>query len=219
MRLNTLKSFDKNIPTSQLRISICEQNTDIAQIFSKVFEKVPYVEILQGNIFHLKAQAIVSPANSFGDMSGGFDKALDNFFEGNLQPKVLKHIQNHYLGEMPVGVADTIATSNAWYPYLIIAPTMRIPSNVGQSIHAYLAMRAILIAIIKHNLSSENKINHFVMPSLCTGVGRMPYQEAGEQILTAIHNILEGGWKESVHPALAPYSIKKNDLSFSLKTF
>lgn len=165
MRLNTLKSFDKNLPASQIKISICEHNSDIAQIFSKVFEKVPYVEILQGDILNLKAQAIVSPANSFGDMSGGFDKILDNFFEGSLQPKVFKHIQSHYLGEMPVGVADIMNTSNAWYPYLIIAPTIRIPSNVGQSINAYLAMRGILMAILKHNLSSENKIIHFVMPA------------------------------------------------------
>jgi O-acetyl-ADP-ribose deacetylase (regulator of RNase III) len=30
-------------------------------------------------VLHCKADAVVSPANSFGDMGGGLDKALDDF--------------------------------------------------------------------------------------------------------------------------------------------
>jgi O-acetyl-ADP-ribose deacetylase (regulator of RNase III) len=46
--------------------------------------------------------AIVSPANSFGLMDGGFDAALTKFFGGYLQSAVQERIIKEYSGEQPV---------------------------------------------------------------------------------------------------------------------
>jgi O-acetyl-ADP-ribose deacetylase (regulator of RNase III) len=67
---------------------------------------------------------------------------------------------------------------------------MRIPSNVGKTINAYLAMRAVLVAVVKHNRLPAPAIRHIALSSVCTGVGGMPFQEAAEQMQTAITSIL-----------------------------
>lgn len=80
MNLKVLKSFDKNVNKTHLKISVCNQNKEIAQIFSTTFQTVQLVKIIHGNIFHLGCDALISPANSFGDMSGGIDKTIDDFY-------------------------------------------------------------------------------------------------------------------------------------------
>ena len=82
MKVETVKPFGKNIGEEELKISICDTNKDIAKVFSEVFAKEERVEILCGNILNLTASALVSPANSFGDMGGGVDKAIYDFFDG-----------------------------------------------------------------------------------------------------------------------------------------
>jgi O-acetyl-ADP-ribose deacetylase (regulator of RNase III) len=205
MQVEKLKSFGKSLGENELRISICDQNKDVATIFAQIFKEEERIEILCGDLLNISADCIVSPANSFGDMGGGLDKAIDDFFSGKAQTYVQRHIQAEYFGELPVGVASVLSMDSKDYPFLIIAPTMRIPGNVGKSINAYLAMRAILVAVIKHNRFSTPKIKHILMSSLCTGVGGMPYEEAGEQMLKATTNILDEIYKTIVHPAIAPY--------------
>lgn len=208
MQVKTVKPFGKKIRKDDIRISICDKNPDIVNVFARLFVEEERVEILKGDILNLTADALISPANSFGDMSGGLDKAIDDFFVGEAQRKVQEHINHAFFGEIPVGVASVIEMNYRQFPFLIIAPTMRVPSNVGKSINAYLAMRAILVAVLQHNSTVANeKINHIVLPSLCTGVGGMPFQEAAEQIYTAILTILDNKWKSIVHPAVAPYAL------------
>jgi O-acetyl-ADP-ribose deacetylase (regulator of RNase III) len=205
MQVETLKPFGKDIPGDELTISICDQHKDIARVFAQVFASEKRVEVLCGNLLNLSADALVSPANSFGDMGGGLDKAIDDFFDGEAQPKVQQHIQSAFFGELPVGVASILPMGYKQFPFLLIAPTMRIPGNVGKTIHAYLAMRAILVAVLQYNRSSKEPIRHIALSSLCTGVGGMPFIEAAEQMLEAITNILDEEYKTVVHPAIAPY--------------
>ncbi|MFN0201232.1 MAG: macro domain-containing protein [Bacteroidia bacterium] len=173
MQVERLKPFGKTLEEESLRMSICDQNRDIATVFAQVFAEEPNVEISCGNLLHLSADGLVSPANSFGDMGGGLDKAIDDYFSGKVQANVQRYIQTEHFGELPVGIASVLFMDNEEYPYLIVAPTMRIPGNVGKTINAYLAMRAIWVAVIKHNRLSSRKIKHILLPSLCTGVGGM----------------------------------------------
>lgn len=207
MQVKTLKPIDKSLEAKDIKISICDQNQEIAHTFAEIFSAEKRVEILQGNILHITAHALVSPANSFGDMSGGLDKAIDDFFDGDAQRKIQNQIRSEFFGEIPVGTATLLEMHHTQFPYLIVAPTMRIPGNVGKSIHAYLAMRAILITVLKHNFTHTTPIQSIAVSSLCTGVGGMPYVEAAEQMLSAIHSILDEDWKLVVHPAMAPYSL------------
>lgn len=206
-----LKTFDKKANSENLRITLCNVNSEGAIALAEAFFHEPNIEVIQGNALTLKADAIVSPANSFGDMGGGIDKVIDDFFKGEAQRKTMEKIRADFLGELPVGMALIIPMNNKRIPNLIVAPTMRIPGNVKGTINAYLAMRAILVSLFKYNAYQEIKIKHIIIPSLCTGVGRMPYRESAPQMFKAYQNIVLGEWKDVAHPAMAPYVLRKQN--------
>ncbi len=205
MQVKTVKPFGREMDKEALRISICDTNGDIARVFAGVFAGEANVEILHGDILRLTAGALVSPANSFGDMSGGVDKAIDDFFGGQAQKTVQAHIREAFFGEIPVGVASILPMPHRQFPFLVVAPTMRTPGYAGKTINAYLAMRAVLVAVTRHNRSVAARIDHIALPSLCTGVGGMPFLEAAEQMHAALENVLKGGYQSVLHPAQAPY--------------
>jgi hypothetical protein len=58
-----------------MNIKLClrDRNTTLVNAWEKEFDGYHDVEISCGNIFDIKADAIISPANSFGFMDGGID--------------------------------------------------------------------------------------------------------------------------------------------------
>ncbi len=137
----------------------------------------------------------------------GIDKAIDDYYQGKAQTEAVRLIREQYLGELPVGNGLILEMGGNGFPYLILAPTMRIPGNESNSINAYLAMmRGLLVAIARHNRNKERKIETVAIPSLCTGIGAMSVEESAEQMFTAFHNVVLSAWKSVKHPAMAPYS-------------
>ncbi len=196
-----LKPFGKT-HSQTLKISICDKNPDIAKTLADTFQAIPEVEVIHGDLFKVKADALLSPANSFGDMSGGIDQAIDGLYKGKAQPAVRDAIIRESLGELPVGQALVIEMGTKKFPYLICAPTMRIPGRLPvDSINSYLAMRAALVTI----KLSDHPIRSLAMSCLCTGVGGMGYEEAALQLLTAYVNIEQEDWKRITHPIQAPF--------------
>jgi O-acetyl-ADP-ribose deacetylase (regulator of RNase III) len=206
-KMQTVKAFGESLPNEVLRITICDMNPDIVTALARVFQDMDNVEILKGDILAVGRGAIVSPANSFGDMGGGLDKAIDDFFNGQAQTMVQDCIKQTYYGEMPVGAASVLPMNHQQYPYLVVAPTMRVPGNVGNTLNAYLAMRAVMAAVLKFNELNGAPIKSVILPCLCTGVGGMGYDEACEQMRTAIVNVLYGQWKQALHAMIAPYPL------------
>jgi len=103
-RMDTLKPFGKLRPEC-LRISLGDRNPEVAAALAGAFGNVPEVEVVAGNLLELSCDAIVSPANSFGDMGGGIDKAIDDFHRGEAQRAVVNAIASQFFGELPVGAA------------------------------------------------------------------------------------------------------------------
>jgi O-acetyl-ADP-ribose deacetylase (regulator of RNase III) len=85
-----------------------------------------------------RADAVVSPANSYGFMDGGIDAPYMNHFGHEIQSRVRRQIYDHH-GELLVGVADIVETSHETIPFVIAAPTMRVPLGLRDSPNAYLA--------------------------------------------------------------------------------
>ena len=144
---------------------------------------------LQQKITQLECDAVVSPANSFGFMDGGLDYALSERFGWDLEQTLQKQIKELPEGELLVGRALILETGDRKIPYLISAPTMRIPTNfnIDTSINAYLAMKAVLINAVK-----DDRINSVAIPGLCTGVGRMQPIIAARQMYQAYKEIILG---------------------------
>lgn len=53
---------------------------------------------------------LVSPANSFGYMTGSYDAALSDILGWKFQYKVRDYIRDHYYNEQPVGTSFIIDT-------------------------------------------------------------------------------------------------------------
>lgn len=205
-RMNIIKPF-RGVAGPGLRVSVGDLNPDIANALARAFADVDQVEVVEGNLLDLACDAIVSPANSFGNMGGGIDKAIDDFHRGEAQRAVTAAIREQFFGELPVGAAIVVRLPGRRWPFIVAAPTMRIPGNVAGTINAYHSMRAALIAVMQHNATRTEGIRSLAVPGLCTGVGGMTYEKASEQMRIAYDNIVGGQWERIVDPAMAPYAI------------
>ncbi|EAT6027671.1 phage tail protein [Salmonella enterica] len=151
------------------------QNTDNVEIIRRPFETIPEFDCM------------VSAANSFGLMDGGVDAAITTYFGTQLQRRVQKYIIQEYLGEQPVGTAFITETGDGEHPWLIHAPTMRVPLIIDGTDAVYNATRAALLAIFQHNKSAAEykKIKSVVFPAMGAGCGQVPPDSVARQMRLA----------------------------------
>jgi O-acetyl-ADP-ribose deacetylase (regulator of RNase III) len=172
-----------------MKIILAGLDAHLIAAWRDCFSDLSEILIVEGDITMVACDAIVSPANSFGFMDGGLDYALSERFGWDMEKQLQQKIKELPEGELLVGQAMILETGDKHVPYLISAPTMRIPTNfnIDTSVNAYLAMKAILI-----RAENEPKINTVAIPGLCTGVGRMSPAIAAGQMLQAYKEIILG---------------------------
>ena len=102
----------------------------------------------------------------------------------NPGPDLAAIIERHH-GELPVGAAALVDTGDARWPHLVMAPTMRVPENVAQSLNAYLAFRAALLACRSH----AKPITSLVCCGLATGIGGMDPHRCAVQMRMALRHV------------------------------
>ena len=174
-----------------LKIFLRDKNIEIVNAWKAQFYNYDNITISRGNIFDLEADAIVSPANSFGFMDGGIDLAYSEYFGWNLGKMLQNKIQDKFYGEIPVGVATIIKTDNEKIKYLISAPTMRVPANISNTVNAYLAFRASLIEVKIFNKNNTEKISSILCPGLGTLTGKISPENCAIQMKYAYDSIIE----------------------------
>ncbi len=176
------------------RILLIDRSPAMATAWRRCFEGDGRVEVFTGDFFSQATDAMVSPANSFGIMDGGLDLAIRDALGLAVQKEAQRVILERHHGELPVGQAEMVATSHKKWPYLIIAPTMRAPESVAQTIHAYLAFRAALLAVARFNGAASDgmgRIDSIVCPGLGTGIGAMDYTRCAQQMHRALQHVSE----------------------------
>jgi len=109
-------------------------------------------------------ECVVSPANSFGLMDGGYDLAITNWFGDELQKSVQRYIVDNLYGEQIVGTSFIINTPKDGIR-LIHTPTMRVPEPIIDETVVYNCMRSTLITAL------ENGINSIVIPAFGASTG------------------------------------------------
>lgn len=140
--------------------------------FHPIFDDVAPVEFVQSDFgaFMEKHEsdidAVVSPANAYGLMDGGYDGALTKYFGKELQLMVQKKIIQQFYGEQPVGTSISIEIPRH-YIWLIHTPTMRTPSAIKDPTIIYQCMRTTLMEAINKNCKSV------VIPAFGGSVGRV----------------------------------------------
>lgn len=178
-------------------------DVDVVTAWEKYFKGIDNVRISHGDIFDVSADAIVSPANSFGYMDGGIDLVYLRRFGWELQTRLQTHLKEEHDGELPVGQATIVETFDATIPYLVSAPTMRVPMNASNTINAYLAFRAAIRAVKLHNREIPGAaIRTVLCPGLCTAIGRMSPDLSARQMAAAFETCV---LNQSVGPSSHRY--------------
>ena len=173
------------------RIFLHTFDSSMADAWRAAFANVPDTVIVVGDILEGRSDAVISPANSFGFMDGGIDLAYRRHFGVDLQTRVQAKIRKEFFGELPVGQATVVPTGHEAVPYLVAAPTMRIPDRIDDTLNVYLSFRAALLAVLAHNDSSPSKIETLRVPALGTGIGAMPLARAARQMHAGYVSVFE----------------------------
>ncbi|EAP7918387.1 phage tail protein [Salmonella enterica] len=160
----------------------------MAEAFEIYFQNAENVEIIPGPFETIpEFDCMVSAANSFGLMDGGVDAAITAYFGSQLQERVQQNILREYLGEQPVGTAFVIETGNSQHPWLVHAPTMRVPLIIDGTDAVYNATRAALLVIFQHNKSAveDRIIKSVVFPAMGAGYGQVSPDSVARQMKLA----------------------------------
>lgn len=172
---------------SGFNLILCDYNPILCTEWEKNFRYEPKVQIVCGDFKSVpEYDCIVSPANSFGIMDGGFDLALVNYFGHGLMKRVQDKIRAEYAGEQPVGTCLIVETGNKKHPYLAHTPTMRIPRVIREYDTVYNAMRAMLLAVRKHS-----DIKAVLCTGLGTATGEVPPAVVAKQMYMAYKSVMQ----------------------------
>jgi O-acetyl-ADP-ribose deacetylase (regulator of RNase III) len=209
-----------------LNIVLTAVEKPLADAWQQFCGDLPFVSVHHGSIFDVPCDAVVSPANSYGFMDGGIDMLYSRHFGWDVQTRLQKAIRERHNGELLIGTAEIVETANESIPYLIAAPTMRVPMVLRESVSPYLAARAVLLLIQNQTMpcgpSAGEPISRVIktvaFPGLGTGVGRVTPQICAHQVRTAIDTVLLGKarypstWVEAEDAHLALYAQRFRDM-------
>src|SRR5262245_57848465 len=181
-----------------MKIVLAALGRDLAEAWERHCGNLPDVTIHRGSILDLNVDAVVSPANSFGFMDGGIDHLYSYHFSWEVQDRLQELIRTRHHGELLVGAAEIVETGNLRIPFVIAAPTMRVPMILRDSVNPYLAARAALL-LIRHGVVPagvlagervEAVVQSVAFPGLATGIGRIGPNTCAHQVRAAIEEVL-----------------------------
>ncbi|CAI6341173.1 unnamed protein product [Periconia digitata] len=174
-----------------------------------------------------KFDLIVSPANSFGLMDGGFDAALSIAFAPQddylaLTRVAKKALYNEYRGFAPPGSCLIVPLEgepdlkpNDWgCKYMAISPTMKIPQAVRWDREVvFECMWTLCAAVDRHNRRVKeggegSEIKTMMMTPFATGCGIVSPQKWAAQTVLALKQFVEAVEKEEEWMAMSWPSIK-----------
>ena len=164
-----------------MKIYLLDINKNMTDAWQQYFKDIEEVEIVNEYLSafmdsHPEVVGIVSPANSFGLMDGGYDKAIIDYLGPKAQTNVLTTLDAVYNGYQPVGTCLAVPFSK----YVILhTPTMRTPEPIMDYRVIYDCMRSCLLK------AKENKCEDIVVPAFGGLTGRVPYDIVAKMMYLA----------------------------------
>lgn len=211
-----------------MKIILTAVDTPLADAWQEACDDLDFVSVHRGSIFEVACDAVVSPANSFGFMDGGIDALYTQQFGWGVQTRLQQQIRALHHGELLVGNAAIVDTENPRIPFLIAAPTMRVPMILADTANPYLAARAALLLVregifVTGPLEGErisDAVQRIAFPGLGTGVGHIAPEVCARQMRAAIDSVLLGPaefprtWAEAQRQHQRLYTDDVRDLQF-----
>ena len=171
---------------NNITIHLIDINKDMTDVWKRFFANMTNIQIHNIDLHTFlnthDVQGIVSPANSFGLMDGGYDKYIIDYFGKDLMNNVQNHILKNYYGEQPVGTSFTIPIDDRHF--LIHTPTMRRPGKIKDPTIIYSCMRSVLIECMQLN------INSVLIPAFGGCTGGVSYCEIANMMRLAYEQII-----------------------------
>ncbi len=187
-----------------MKLILTAMDARLATAWSAACGDIDGVSIHKGSIFEVDCDVVVSPANSYGFMDGGIDALYYERFGKLVQDRLRRAILTRHHGELLVGAAEIVETGDEQTPYLIAAPTMRVPMALdAATINPYLATRAVLL-LAQHGVFPDGPfageriaahVRRIAFPGMGTGVGRVHPDIAARQVRAAIDEHLRGAFR------------------------
>src|SRR5687767_10875535 len=118
-----------------MKIILSAVDSALADAWQEFCGDLDFVAIHRGSILDLQRDAVVSPANSFGFMDGGIDRLYSQHFGWGVQDRLQELIRTRHHGELLVGTAEIVDTYDSRIPFVIAAPTMRVPMILGETVN------------------------------------------------------------------------------------
>jgi O-acetyl-ADP-ribose deacetylase (regulator of RNase III) len=174
-----------------MKIILLDRKQQMCDEWIKYFKDFSDVEVVCDNIEYYditNVDCLVSPANSYGIMNGGYDLALTRMFGNCLQEKVKEYIINNLYGEQTVGSSIIVDIPNT-NKKLIHTPTMRIPSPIVDSEIVYTSMRSTLICALNNNVKS------IIIPAFGGDTGMLPMRIVAKEMFKAYIQIFKSNIK------------------------
>ncbi len=170
-----------------MKVYLLNNEAMMADCWSAYFSNEPDVtvvcDVLKEFMTQHKVDCVVSPANSYGLMDGGFDLAISGYFGWGLQERVQEYIVKNFKGEQPVATSFIIDTGKDDIK-LIHTPTMRRPFAVKDPMIVYQCTRTSLMCAL------ENNVESIVIPAFCGEYGEVSPKVIAKHMYEAYKQIL-----------------------------
>ncbi|TCP57130.1 O-acetyl-ADP-ribose deacetylase (regulator of RNase III) [Tamaricihabitans halophyticus] len=176
---------------------LCAVDEPLERAWQSVLEATSGpLRVHRGSVLDVSAQALVSPANSYGWMRGGIDAVYAKAFP-DVEQNVRSAVLAYHGGELPVGEALVVPTGEPEPAWLISAPTMREPGErlPEDTVHPYLAARAAL-RLWQHGEAEDGTklrdlVHTIALPGLGTGVGGVAPETCAKQVAAAWNEVFQ----------------------------
>ena len=172
---------------------------------------------------------VVSPANSYGRLDGGFDDAISRAFSPTDDYLALTRVAqaklyDEWRGFAPPGTCTLVRipeafeerSKNKWgTKFLALCPTMRTPQDVTWDREVvYEAVWSLLCAVDKHNVKVRDgtgpelvEIRSLLMTPMATGCGRVSAKRWAHQLILALKHFVDAMDNPSQWSSLEPLKI------------
>ena len=157
--------------------------------FEKVSSKVE-VEIVESDFIKFMEDTkgamdfIVSPANSFGVMTGGLDGAITKYFGLQMQNRVFWYMDKKFGGYLPVGGIMAVPCYPSNDPtQLLVVPTMREPEPIVDPRVIYDCARSVF------QFMNKSDGYNILVPAFGAATGKVPYDLVATMMWLAYEDV------------------------------
>lgn len=171
-----------------MKIILLDRNYMMVFAWQKYFNEECNVEIVTNTIENYlnknKVDAIVTPGNSYGVMTGGFDLGVRNYFGIDLEYRVQKYIDTKLNCKQKVGTSFIIDGGKNNIE-VIYTPTMEEPSEISDLNIVYESTISSL------KLAKECKLETIVLPAFGGATGKVNFFKIAELMFKAYKDFLK----------------------------